>query len=149
VSDTNQQKMDLFGDKGFSLVEILVVMVILGIMAGIATPMVGRIFKNLEYRQQIKRFSSTLRYAKLLAITKGEQVILTLAEGDDCVFQLRGPVEEDRSCTLGDEEILTMDPGEIVFYPEGTATPALLTFEQGERVKLIRLDLLTALPVID
>ena len=141
--------MGLVRAKGFSLIEILVVMVILGIMAGIATPMVGRIFDNLEFRQQIKRFSSTLRYAKLLAITKGEQVSLTLAEGEDCVFQLRGPIEEDRSCTLGDEEILTMDPGEIVFYPEGTATPGLLTFEQGERVKLIRLDLLTALPVID
>ncbi len=37
---------------------------------------------------------------------------------------------------------------EVFFYPEGIATPALLTFARGERVKVIRLDLLTARPVV-
>ena len=135
--------------KGFSLFELLIVMAILAIMVGASVPTVGRIYANLKYRQQIRKFCSTLRYAKLVAITKGEQVSLSLSESEECVFLINGPVEESRDCTLGDEEILTMDPGEIFFFPEGTATPALLTFEQGSRVKRIRLDLLTALPVIE
>lgn len=134
---------------GFSLLELMIVVVILGIMAGTASPMIGRIYDNLEFRRQISKFSATLRYAKLLAVTKGETVHLTLAEGEDCIFRLRGPVDESRECTLGDEEVLTMDPGEIYFFPEGTATPTLLTFKRAERVKLIRIDLLTARPVIE
>ena len=139
-----------FGNTGgFSLIELLVVMVIVGIMAGTAAPTVGRIYDNLKFRQQIRKFSAVLRYAKLVAVTRGEQVSLKLDEGDECVFQLTGPVEESRDCSLGEEEVLTMAPGEIFFYPEGTATPAVLTFEKGERVKRIRLDLLTARPVVE
>ena len=134
---------------GFTLFEVLAVMVILGIMAGTATPMVGRIYENLKFRHQVRRFSSILRYAKLVAVTSGETVNLKLDEGEECVFLLTGPVDERRDCTLGEEESLTMAPGEIVFYPEGIATPAVLTFTKGERVKNIRLDLLTARPFIE
>lgn len=135
--------------RGFTLFEVLAVMVILGVMAGTATPMVGRIYDNLKLRHQVRKFSSVLRYAKLVAVTRGETVNLKLDEGEECVFLLTGPVDERRDCTLGAEETLTMAPGEIAFYPEGIATPALLTFTKGERVKNIRLDLLTARPIIE
>lgn len=135
--------------RGFSLVEILVVMVILGIMAGIATPTVGRIFDNLKYRQQVRKYSAIMRYAKLLAVSRGEVVRLKFAEGEECVFQLMGPVEESRDCGLKAEDKLTLDPGEVLFYPDGIATPALLTFQRGDRVKKIRLDMLTAMPIVE
>lgn len=135
--------------RGFSLFEILAVMVILGLMVGTAIPAVGRIYDNLKFRRQIREFSSVLRYAKLLAVTRRETVRLELSEEDDCVFQLTGPVEENRDCDLGEEDVLNLEPEQIFFYPEGTATPALLTFARGERVRRIRLDLLTARPVVE
>jgi type II secretory pathway pseudopilin PulG len=127
----------------------MVVMVILGIMAATAIPTVGRVFDNLRFKQQVGQYSAILRYAGLVAVTRGEAVSLKLAEGGDCLFLLTGPIAESRDCKLGEEDALTMAPAEIIFYPEGTATPALLTFEKGARVKRIRLDLLTARPVID
>lgn len=145
----HQKKLRLSDGRGFSLFEILVVMVILGIMAGTATPTVGRIYDNMKFRQQVRGFSSILRYAKLVAVTHGEEVVLKIAEGDDCVFEFSGPIEESRDCKLGEEDVLDLEPGEIIFYPEGVATPALLTFERGERVKRIRLDLLTSRPVVE
>jgi prepilin-type N-terminal cleavage/methylation domain-containing protein len=134
---------------GFSLFEIMVVMIILGIMAGTAIPTVGRVIDNLRYKQQVRKYSSILRYAGLVAVTRGEAVRLKLAEGDDCVFLLTGPIDESRDCKLGEEDVLTMAPAEIVFYPDGTATPALLVFEKGSRRQRIRLDLLTARPVVE
>ncbi|MDF1577181.1 MAG: prepilin-type N-terminal cleavage/methylation domain-containing protein [Desulfobulbales bacterium] len=134
---------------GFSLFEILAVLVILGIMAGTATPTVGRIFDNMRFRQQAEKFSAVLRYGKLMAVTRRQVVALRLGEGEECVFELSGAVDESRGCDLDEEDVLTMTPGEIFFYPQGTATPALLTFEKGERVKKIRLDLLTARPHIE
>jgi len=76
-------------------------------------------------------------------------VVLRLAEDDECAFNFTGPVAETRSCNLKEEDVFTMEPGEIIFYPEGHATPALLTFERGERLKEIRVDLLTARPVME
>lgn len=124
-------------------------LIIMGIMAGTAIPTVGRIYDNLKFRQQIRKFSSVLRYAKLVAVTRGETLSLKLVADEECVFQLTGPVEESRDCNLGEDEVLTMEPEEVFFYPEGIATPALLTFARGERIKRIRLDLLTARPVIE
>ena len=134
---------------GFSLIEMLIVLVILGIMAGIAAPAVGRVMDNLKFRQQVDKYSAIMRYARLKAVSRGKMVTLKLVEEGDCVFQLSGPIEESRDCDLSEDDVLTMDPGEVYFFPEGVATPALLTFEKGDRLKKIRLDLLTARPVIE
>lgn len=135
--------------RGFSLFELMVVMIILGIMAGTATPVIGRVFDSLKFRQQLGKYTAIMRYAKLVAVSRGGVVSLKLAEGDECVFELTGPLEESRNCDLGEEDVLTMDPGEIFFYPEGTSSHVLLTFAKGTRIKKIRLDMLTSKPIVE
>ena len=55
----------------------------------------------------------------------------------------------DRKAATQYIRIFEMEPGEVIFYPEGIATPALLTFTRGERVKRIHVDLLTSRPVVE
>jgi general secretion pathway protein H len=133
--------------KGFSLFEMLVVMVIMGVIAAMATPAVGRIMDTLSFRGQTRKITSLIRYARLQSISSGEEILLTLDEGDECVFRISGLVEETRGCGLAEDDVLVMEPGEIMFFPEGTATPAMITFEKGERIRKIRVDLLTAMPI--
>ena len=64
----------------------MVVMVILGIIAGAATPTVGRIFDNLKYRRQVRKYSSVLRYANLLAVSHGEWLVSSLPKGMNVFF---------------------------------------------------------------
>ena len=135
--------------RGFSMFEMMVALIILAIMAAMSGPALGRMIDNLEFRQQVKQYSAILRYARLVAVSKGEVVSLRLSEDEDCLFILSGPVDETKECKLDEEDILTVDPGEIFFFPEGTATAALVTLERGERKKRIRLDLLTAIPVVE
>jgi hypothetical protein len=128
---------------------MMIVLLIIGIMAGISAPAVGRILDNLKFRQQVDKYSGIMRYARLKAVSSGEMVTLKLPEEGDCAFLLSGPVEEKRDCDLSEDDVLTLDPGEVYFFPEGIATPALLTFEKGDRLQKIRLDLLTARPVVE
>jgi len=144
-----RKKMLSVNNHGFTLVEILVVMFIVAIMAGTAAPSVGRIYDNLKFRKQVGNFSSILRYAKLVAVTSGEKVALSLGDDGGCVFEYTGAVEESRNCNIGEEDYFTLEPDEVIFYPEGVATPALLTFERGDRLKRIRVDLLTARPIFE
>jgi len=138
------------GRRGFSLLEMLMVLVILGIMAGMAGPALGRLLDGLKFRKQTGHFSAILRYARLLAISRGETVRLHLdSEVDVCVFELSGPVQERKDCGLQDQDILVMDPGDIYFFPEGYATPGTLTFAKGKRVSRLRLDLLTGRPELE
>ncbi|MEN8142220.1 MAG: prepilin-type N-terminal cleavage/methylation domain-containing protein [Thermodesulfobacteriota bacterium] len=136
-------------ERGFTLFEVLAVMIIVALLAGVSAPALGRIMDNLEFRQQVGKFTAVFRYARLLAISKGEIVSLKLSEEEDCLFVISGPVDETRECHLGEDDVLEMDPGEVFFYPEGLATPVLLTFEKGERVRRISLDILTGRPVVE
>ncbi|MBU0482375.1 MAG: GspH/FimT family pseudopilin [Proteobacteria bacterium] len=137
----------VYSGEGFSLFEMLVVLMILAVMAAMATPAVGRLADNLKFRSQTREISSILRYARLQAISRGGELRVTLDEGEECIFKLSGAVRETRECGLEEDDVLIMEPEEILFFPEGTATPALITFEKGERVKKIRVDLLTAMPI--
>jgi len=136
--------------RGFSLFEMLVALVILGIMAGMAGPALGRLLEGLRFRQQVDHYSAILRYAGLLSVSRGEMVRLHLdRESEDCVFEISGPVEESKDCRLHDRDVLVMDPGDFYFFPEGNATPGTLTFTRGNRVARLRLDLLTGRPELE
>ena len=133
--------------KGFSLFEMLVVLVILGVIGAMVTPAVGRIMDNLSFRGQARKITNLIRYARLQSIASGEEVLLTLDEGDECLFRLSGPINETRECRLAEEDALIMEPAQIMFFPEGIATPGMIIYEKGERIKRIRVDLLTGLPI--
>lgn len=136
-------------EQGFTLFEVLAVMIIVAIVAGASAPAVGRIMSNLEFRQQSGKLTAVLRYSRLLAIGKGEVVSLKLSEEEDCLFVISGPVDESRECRLGEDDVLEMAPGEVFFYPEGMSSPVLITFEKGERLRKISLDILTGRPVVE
>jgi len=63
-------------------------------------------------------------------------------------MRLTGGLEEERFLDIGDEALLVLEPGEIVFSPKGYVTPARLTLSQEKRSRTIIMDPLTALPVI-
>jgi len=133
--------------QGFSLFEMLMVMVLLGVMVSMAGLAMGPLLDKVKFRRQTEKYTSLLRYARLLAITSGKPTSLALGgEGEDCAFLISGAVEETKACELDDHDVLVMDPGVLTFFPEGTATPGVLTFSRLERKATIRLDLLTGRP---
>jgi general secretion pathway protein H len=134
---------------GFSLVELLVVLVMLGLLAGVSAPAIGRYYDNLEYRKQVGEITAVLRYARLMAVTRGKPVQLALAEEGVPTLRLTGAVEEQRPVGAGEGERLMIEPAEIVFFPEGRATPGRITFSRGERSRTILLDPLSGLPVFE
>ena len=135
------------GRRGFSLLEMLVVLVLIGLMAGLAFPALGHLSDSLKFRQQTHRLAAIVRYARLLAISRNRTVHLRLdRQTDQAVFLISGPSEEQRDFPLGPKDILVMDPGDWYFFPEGTATPGTMTFRRGNQVAGLRLDILTGQP---
>ena len=133
---------------GFSLMELLVVLVLLGIMAGLAGPATGRFLNTLDFKKQTSKIMAVMRYARLKAVTEGKAVNVTTADGSNDLI-LSGAVQENRELGLDETEKLELDPEEIVFYPEGYATPGTLTFSKEERSQDILIDPMTGLPILD
>lgn len=135
--------------KGFSLLELLVVLMLLGIISALAAPATGRFLATLDFRKQTQKVLATLRYARLMAVAEGKDVRLALTDGDQSAFKLTGGVTETRPYDLGEDDTLVLEPDEIVFLPEGNATPGVITYSRGGRVQKIVMDPLTALPLLD
>ena len=137
-------------DEGFSLIELLLVLLLIGVMAGVAGPPIGRFLDSLEFRKQSAKIMAAVRYARLMAITEGKLVVMTATEKDAARgLTLSGAVNEVRPLDLAEDATLEIDPLELLFSPEGYATPGTLVLTSGDRSETIIIDPLTGLPLLE
>lgn len=125
-----------FSDRrGFTLVEIIIVMLIIGISAGLITIAIGRGSSGLGLKTLTKDVSATLRFARNQAITQKKTYCFVINRnerayrlytdkiGDDntkeTVEVLNKPIPEDIEMGLmGSDE----DEPFIEFFPVGNST---------------------------
>lgn len=127
--------------------ELMVVMLLLSLLVGVVSPATGRFLDNLAFRKQTSSILASLRYARLTAITKGQEVEVELSETDGATLSITGAVTEKIEFDLDEDASFVLDPAIITFYPEGHVTPASLSSEKGGRIQRFVLDPLTALPI--
>jgi general secretion pathway protein H len=65
-------------ERGFTLIEIIVVLTMLSIAMALVSPYFGRLSKNVELKAAVKKVSTILRYYRSEAVQKGKvyQIVL-------------------------------------------------------------------------
>ncbi len=120
---------------GFTLVELLVVMVVLAALIGLALPAFDRVMPGAALRSEAAEVAALLREARSRAIRDDASLAVTLDLGDRAVAMpgRRHRLPERLGMTLltGSTEI-TRGGGRILFYGDGTST--------GGRLRLIAKD---------
>jgi general secretion pathway protein H len=125
------------GSRGFTIIEVAVVLVILSLAAAVVLPGIGRAADTLRARSETAGVSAFLRHAREQAITRGEThevrldrdaQILVLTTGDGKVVkasrQVRRParVEIDPPATRA-----------VTFLPEGRSSGGAFLIETPGR----------------
>ena len=123
---------------GFTLLELLVVLVILGLTVTLAMPMFARAMPGVEAKAAARDVAAMLRAAHSLAIA-GNREITVAVDLDRRSVELSGA----RSRTIGAgigiglftaaEELIDRGAGRIRFYPDGTSTGGRVRLSAGER----------------
>ncbi len=136
-------------EAGFSLLELLTVLLLLGVVAAVSAPAIGRMLDGMSFRQQVGDVLANLRQIRLESVTRGRDIRMRV-EGLTFVLVRIGVEEEEeiRILPLDPDSELGLEPETVLFTSESMATPAILRFTQGHRTRTIILDPLTALPVV-
>ncbi len=61
-------------DKGFSFIELMVVLIILGLSISLITPSLSRMLRTVELKSATKKVAGILRYCRSEAVNKGQVV---------------------------------------------------------------------------
>ena len=131
---------------GFTLMELLVVLTILGLALLLAMPVLERTLPGLELRTEARNLAIALREARARAIGRNEEVTIVVdRQGGTLKANGKQVVRLNRKIDIGPFAGAPLSPGasEIRFFPDGTSTGGHLTLVLGERQKHVFVDWLT------
>ena len=129
----------IFGDSkraGFTLIELIVVLFLVGIIAGLAGLYIGKDTGSLELKKFTREVSTVMRYARNRAVTE-KKIYCFVIDKDERMLRLYSEDTDYTNVTLVmDKEIpeeLNMDmPGSgrealyVEFFPGGSTTGGVI-----------------------
>jgi general secretion pathway protein H len=132
------------GSAGFTLLELVVVLVILGIVLGVTVPRFGGLLGRGELTWTTKALSAYLRNAKELAVVRNVPVRVSIdpaaryfAASGDGVSLDRFDIPESIGVTVEIDRNRSTDEDEIVFFPLGHATRSRIILESEKGKEMI------------
>lgn len=138
----------VISSKGFTLVELLVVLVIASVVLTLVGTSISRNISGAEMRTAAQKMTASLRYTRTRAILdKEEQVFLVDTENRRYTAPKRPEVELPGdmkvALTTARSELTSEDVGGIRFYPDGGSTGGFVELEANDRIYRINVAWLT------
>lgn len=123
--------------KGFTLLELLLALLLLGLVYGLAGPMLGTGSAGLDIKAATRQIAAGLRKARSVAITERQEAALTIdvsartfsVSGDPRMYSL--PQRLDIALFTAQSELIRDQVGNIRFFPDGSSTGGRVTFAAG------------------
>lgn len=136
--------------RGFTLLELLVVLAIMGLLLGLASPRFHNIVPGFELQSSARELAAALRETRGQALERGDPAVLVL----DLAGRRYGLGGGSQSKELPRDIVLeAMTAAEDIseetrrarfrFFPDGSATGGRITLSRGERQYRIDIDWLT------
>lgn len=140
--------------RGFTLLEILLVLFLMGLAYGLAVPMISSGAVTLELKGATRQLAAGLRKARGVAIAQRDEATLTV-DVEQRQFMLSGdsktyPVSKKVELELftAQSEQIGEKIGNIRFFPDGTSTGGRITLTAQGSSFTVDVDWLTGKVVI-
>jgi general secretion pathway protein H len=140
--------------RGFTLVELLVVLVIAALVLALVGTSISRSVTGAEMRTAARKVAGNLRYTRTQAILqKNEQVFLVDTETRTFQAPEREAVELPEgmrvALTTARTELTGESIGGIRFYPDGGSTGGYIELESDDRIYKVSVAWLTGETVVE
>ncbi|WP_223212081.1 GspH/FimT family pseudopilin [Thiolapillus brandeum] len=138
-----------FRSRGFTLLELLLVMALAAILMVLVPPMISSALPGTQLKSAARELAAGLRYARTHALTSREEALLTL-DAEQRHFKVSGrsrtytiPDSVDISMLTAESETRGDRIGAIRFFPDGGSTGGRISLRHGERGFGVDVDWLT------
>lgn len=140
--------------RGFTLIEILVVMAVMLLVYGVVSPLFSSGVSGAEMKAAARQLAAGLRKTRSTAISTRRETALALdveqrrfeLSGDKQIYRL--PANVDLALFTAQSELSGEKTGSIRFYPDGSSTGGRITIAGGNGKYLVDVDWLTGRVVI-
>ncbi len=135
-------------NRGFTLVELLVVLVIASLVLALVGTSISRSISGAEMRTAARKMAASIRYTRTRAILdKEEKVFLVDTENHLYKAPKKDEVELPEgmnvALTTARSELTSESVGGIRFYPDGGSTGGFVELEANGRIRRINVAWLT------
>jgi general secretion pathway protein H len=134
---------------GFTLLEMMIVLVIAGLLVAVAAPNFGPMLARAQLYSATRDIASALRHARGQAVVRGRETTFELnvhkgryrISDRGKIFSLPGEVKLSLYTT--ESETLDEGTGRIRFFPDGSATGGRVTLAAGGQKRFVDVNWLT------
>ncbi len=141
--------------KGFTLIEMIVVIVLVAIMATVVVSNIGAGSATATLNGAAREISSALRYARGHALTHSKETSFTFNLKDNSYqvthknkkYNISGDIEV--TLDVAQSQVSEDEVGAIRFFPDGSSTGGRVTLEMGENKRQVDVNWLTGQAEID
>jgi len=121
---------------GVTLLELIIVLFIIGLAAGVVTVSLSKMHDKTVIREDMKRIHGVLRLARNTAVMERKEVTFNAGEGS---VWLEGGTDGKSYPLKG--ITLKVKQGPIIFYPKGNSTGGLIEMKDSkDRLYYIEVD---------
>jgi general secretion pathway protein H len=123
----SQRRLPVSRSSGFTLVELMVVMVIIALVMGLVATSISRSISGAESRVAARKLVAALRYTRTQAILKKSETVF-LVDTEERNYQAPGrkrvelPEGMEVMLTTARSELTSEAAGGIRFFPDGGST---------------------------
>lgn len=135
--------------RGFTLFELLVVLAILALVVGVASPLFSSAFPGVKLKSAARDIATDLRQARSLAILHNAETTFAL-DLEEKTYAISGGEQLEQLPAAVDVALLTARSefdsprvGKIRFFPDGSSTGGRVRLISGSKEYRITVDWLT------
>ncbi len=135
-------------NKGFSLIELLIVLVIIGFMVVLIPPRLSALMETIQIKSAARNLVSALRQTRNAAITTQKEHVLRLDLANKTYsFKRKNmkklPEKLQINLYTARTEQISDQVGAIRFYPDGSSTGGRIRLKMGKQTRYIDINWLT------